>query len=61
MTAPIKLRPATAEDRVRVDAEWTAAQAFLYRRAARPEDLKQALLLYGKALETFRRQGDRLQ
>lgn len=54
----VELRPATDEDRLRIDAEWTAARAYLNWRGARPEDLKQALALYQKALETFRDLGD---
>jgi CHAT domain-containing protein/tetratricopeptide (TPR) repeat protein len=54
-------RPATAEDRLRNGAEHTAAQAYLLQRESRPEDLKQALALYRKALATFRSLKDRLQ
>ena len=56
-----ELRPATADDRLRIDAEHTAARAFLHLREARPENLKQALPLFGKALEIFRSLSDRHQ
>ncbi|HEY2740004.1 MAG TPA: tetratricopeptide repeat protein, partial [Thermoanaerobaculia bacterium] len=55
----MELRPATAQDRLRTDAEWTAARAFLHLREVRPENLAQSLALYGKALESFRSLGDR--
>jgi CHAT domain-containing protein/uncharacterized protein HemY len=59
--ALVELRPATAEDRLRTGAEWTAARAYLHLREVRSEDLSQALVLYGKALETFRSLNDRPQ
>ncbi len=57
----IELRPATTQDRLRTTAEWTAARAFLHLREVRPENLAQALALYGKALEGFRSLSDRPQ
>lgn len=52
-------RPATAEDHIRTDAEWTTARAYLHLRQRRPESLAQALVLYRRALETFRSLNDR--
>jgi len=56
-----ELRPAGTEDRLRTDAEGTAARAYLALREGRPENLAQALVLYRKALETFRTLEDRPQ
>jgi CHAT domain-containing protein/tetratricopeptide (TPR) repeat protein len=54
----MELRPATAEDRLRTEADWTASRAFFHLLEARPENLAQALILYGKALEIFRSLND---
>ena len=55
----MELRAVTAEDRLRTDAEWTAARAVQHLLRERPEELAQALVLYDKALATFRSLGDR--
>ncbi|HEX4966217.1 MAG TPA: CHAT domain-containing protein [Thermoanaerobaculia bacterium] len=52
------LRPATADDRLRTETEWTAARAYQLSRKGRPEDLPEILAGYGRALETWQRLGD---
>jgi CHAT domain-containing protein/Tfp pilus assembly protein PilF len=52
------LRPATADDRLRTETEWTAARAYQLSRKGRPEDLTEVLAGYGRVLETWQRLGD---